>query len=314
MSGEKASCIGLPGQNTGCDQARFAPPRLTTTWTALRIQRWRFKQQCGGMAVRCAGVGANATVTTLSAPERQKGLLRRSNHNLERRESHQRQRPHHRRTVALRSCIGGNASSTVVVQSPASLCESPSTFHHTMPYCSNADACCSSRRADLWEMDLVAAVGVFRPVRNCHHPGGPAYLRCAQAWEGMEFFGVLMELMTGMLTSLNGLGTEQSLLTPEQIGLALEWAWVGTVFWAWCLCFGKLAIIALYIHITSAAVKRERTFLWCVGGVIGAAAIVQTVLIVTTCNPPQKQWFRDIPGECPRRKVALDFDYFQGGE
>ncbi|KAF2157364.1 hypothetical protein K461DRAFT_289690 [Myriangium duriaei CBS 260.36] len=126
------------------------------------------------------------------------------------------------------------------------------------------------------------------------------------------FFGIVMELLTGMLTSLNGLGTEQALLTPLQIALALEWAWIGTVFWAWCLCFGKVAIIALYIHITSAAVKRERIFLRTVAAIMISAAVVQTVLIVTTCDPPAKQWFKDIPGTCNLRKVAIAFDYFQG--
>lgn len=122
-----------------------------------------------------------------------------------------------------------------------------------------------------------------------------------------------MEILAGLLTGLNGLGTEQALLSPEQVSNALEWAWIGTVLWAWTLCFGKLAIVALYIHITKAAVKRERIFLWTIGCIMVAAAIVQTCLIVMSCDPPQKQWNDAIPGTCRLKVVSLNFDYFQGG-
>ncbi|KAF2157372.1 hypothetical protein K461DRAFT_289696 [Myriangium duriaei CBS 260.36] len=124
--------------------------------------------------------------------------------------------------------------------------------------------------------------------------------------------GFVLQCVCGIVACLNGLGTPQNELSPEQVGLTLLWSWIGVILGLFSLAIGKLAIIAMYIYITREAARKERFFLWLMGSIAVLACVLQSTFILTECTPTSKLWFLDLPGKCPGKELSVKFAYFSG--
>lgn len=110
----------------------------------------------------------------------------------------------------------------------------------------------------------------------------------------------------------HGLGMSQIYLTLEQQHYALLYGWLSQFLALIAIGMGKLAIVA-FLEQIQGGISRYRTFtLWFLAGSNLIVNVIAAVLAMVECNPVQKLWDEDIPGDCRGRKRIQIFGYVQG--
>lgn len=159
------------------------------------------------------------------------------------------------------------------------------------------------RRGWRWDLALAVAATVRTKVSR---------LSEAMLMEVTQVVGFVLQCVPGLLTCLNGVGTLQTELSPEQVVQTLFWGWVGVIMAIWSLALGKLSILAMYIYVTGKAARKERIFLWIMAFVAGLVCVLQMIFILTSCRPLQKLWNDALSGSCADKMLSQRLGYFLG--
>ena len=114
----------------------------------------------------------------------------------------------------------------------------------------------------------------------------------------------------------SGLGNHESLLTPPQISMALEWAWIAQCLLIQSIGFGKYAVIAFILRIQDRSHTRKATFIAYFLYFIGVSNffinITEMTMVLTSCSPPSKFWNSAVRGTCNHIVRTDHVGYFQG--
>lgn len=112
------------------------------------------------------------------------------------------------------------------------------------------------------------------------------------------------------------MGNHLALLTPPQIVNSLEYSWIGQIILIHTIGFGKIAVIAFLLRIQDRTNSRKNTVLVYLLYFVGISNvlinIMQSVMILISCNPSQRLWNLAIPGNCNGLERTNHTGYFQG--
>ncbi|GAM90180.1 hypothetical protein ANO11243_082200 [Dothideomycetidae sp. 11243] len=115
-----------------------------------------------------------------------------------------------------------------------------------------------------------------------------------------------------LIATLHGLGNQIADVSFDDLWNILYLTWIGLVIGVVGITFAKLAVVALWLHLTPPTQPKRRAVLWGLGALIVLTNTVQIPLTLTQCTPFLHLWDRLTPGSCPRQVLAVKFSYFQG--
>lgn len=113
-----------------------------------------------------------------------------------------------------------------------------------------------------------------------------------------------------------GFGKHESALSQDAAEKALLWNMISFIFGIISFALPKLAVAALLHRILNPSFI-ERIMMWGLVWMVAAIAIVNILIYVTTCNPPQGLWKPSMVLEgtatCRNIWILIDFATFNGG-
>ncbi|PNS14925.1 hypothetical protein CAC42_2154 [Sphaceloma murrayae] len=111
---------------------------------------------------------------------------------------------------------------------------------------------------------------------------------------------------------LTGLGNDASKLTYTEVFEALKYTWITVFIGLVATTFAKFSVVALLLQVQGPNAKKRRMALWAIAGSFAVINVVQLALSTFQCNPPERLWYRYLPGSCPRGRIAGNWNYLQG--
>lgn len=127
-----------------------------------------------------------------------------------------------------------------------------------------------------------------------------------------QLFGLAVNIIS-IPAFKSGVGYHIDDLTYGEVFAGLHWLWVGLPIGVLATCIAKLAIVSIFVQVTTIAQPKRRWFLIATGVVNSIAGLTQVAISLTQCDPYQRLWYRYLPGSCPRAEFAAQYSYFQGG-
>lgn len=114
-----------------------------------------------------------------------------------------------------------------------------------------------------------------------------------------------------------GYGQHTSNLGPKTAELALMWNMISFIFGIISFALPKLAVAALLHRILNPTLT-QRLIVWGLVSLVAVIALINILIYVTMCNPPQALWKTSmvLSGEATCRDVWILINYatFNGGE
>ncbi|KAJ5587181.1 uncharacterized protein N7459_002946 [Penicillium hispanicum] len=132
---------------------------------------------------------------------------------------------------------------------------------------------------------------------------------------GLSMIFGLVFVATATVSVAYGYGQHQSDLSPEAAEKALLWNVISFIFGIVSFALPKLAVAAL-LHRIMNPTFLQRTIMWGLVSMVSVIAIVNILIYITSCSPPQALWKPTMvangTGTCRSVWVLIDFATFNG--
>lgn len=127
----------------------------------------------------------------------------------------------------------------------------------------------------------------------------------------------LISVATATISVAYGFGQHTASLETQDVEKALLWTMISFIFGIISFALPKLAVAAL-LHRIMNPTSIQRIIMWGLVILVAVVAIVNILIYVTMCNPPQALWKGSmvLSGEATCRDISILIDYatFNGGE
>ncbi|CAG8907199.1 unnamed protein product [Penicillium egyptiacum] len=129
-------------------------------------------------------------------------------------------------------------------------------------------------------------------------------------------FGIIF-VVTATVSVTYGYGRHTSNLGPRATELALMWNMISFIFGIISFAIPKLAVAALLHRILNPSLI-QRIIVWGLVILVAIIALINILIYVTMCNPPQALWKPSMvlkgEGTCRNVWILINYATFNGGE
>ena len=126
-----------------------------------------------------------------------------------------------------------------------------------------------------------------------------------------QLFGFIAQIFLGLATHY-GIGNHLTAVDPTHLGKGFLYEWIFNVCTILSTGFGKLAILDILLHIGGQTSQMRRWILYFIGASTMLLNINQSILVWFQCEPRDKLWNVEVPGNCDAQHTTLVIGVFQG--